>query len=59
MLDCMGVGNGGAPAVTRAYHAGLARSVEVTFKVRPTSASSTLKYDACSRRPMSGGLVLS
>lgn len=33
MLDCMGGGNGGVPAVTRGYHEGLFRSVQDTFKV--------------------------
>lgn len=33
ILDCMGVGNGGVPAVTRAYHEALCHSVHSTFKV--------------------------
>ncbi|CAM9672683.1 unnamed protein product, partial [Laminaria digitata] len=32
ILDCMGGGNGGVPAVTRGYHLGLCRSVQDTFK---------------------------
>lgn len=35
ILDCMGGGNGGVPAVVRAYHEGLYRSVQGTFKVQP------------------------
>lgn len=34
ILDCMGSGNGGVPAVTRAYHEGLCRSVQAMFSVR-------------------------
>lgn len=33
MLDCMGAGNGGVPAITGAYHHGLCASVQGTFKV--------------------------
>lgn len=33
ILDCMGGGNGGVPAVTKAYHEGLVQSVQATFKV--------------------------
>lgn len=33
ILDCMGAGSGGVPAVTRAYHDGLIRSVEASFEV--------------------------
>lgn len=33
ILDCMGGGNGGVPAVTKAYHEGLNRSVQAMFTV--------------------------
>ncbi|CAM9418058.1 unnamed protein product, partial [Hapterophycus canaliculatus] len=56
MLDCMGRGNGGAPAVTRAYHDGLIRSVDASFKkgARPAAlihcmchAPSVLFHASC------------
>ena len=36
IIDCMGGGNGGVPAVARAYHEGLCRSVQAAFKVTGT-----------------------
>ncbi|CBN77415.1 Alpha-galactosidase, family GH36 [Ectocarpus siliculosus] len=56
ILDCMGGGNGGVPAVTKAYHEGLVQSVQATFKEggRPAAlihcmchAPSVLFHIAC------------
>lgn len=53
----MGGGNGGVPAVTRAYHEGLCRSVQTTFKVRggsPPEVEISLAGDASSRKGDTG-----
>lgn len=34
ILDCMGGGNGGVPAVSRAYEEGLCHSVQASFQVK-------------------------
>ncbi|CAN0114655.1 unnamed protein product [Ectocarpus sp. 12 AP-2014] len=56
ILDCMGVGNGGVPVVTKAYHEGLVQSAQATFKEgdRPAAlihcmchAPSVLFHIAC------------